>query len=505
MSGLYIIAIDLGTTGEKCVIYDIQGNSIAEAYQEIETVYPSPGAAEICSDDFYTLTCENIKFCLEKSKINTKEIAVISIDSLMGGIIGIDKDFNAITYYDTAMDTRGAAESSYIIKNFGDLVLEYNGSYSIWGHKILYWKKKNEWNNICKFVHPAAFVGAKLAGLSGKEAFIDVSFLGFSSMSDLRKNNWSSELCNKLEVDMKKLPKIIKSTDIIGTTNSKIFDLTSLPAGIPIIAGCGDVVAGYIGAGVLNSGEMADISGTANILAINLDKFTRHKHFANLKSPINNSYYLLLSHVLGGRTLKWFTDEFYSDIRVKIEKNGGSVYSYLDTEATKVKQGSNGLVAIDDLQGRFFPPDPNMRGLFIGYTWSHKRIDFYRSILEAIAYDYLLGTTILQNIEPNLKFKEVTAIGSGAKSNVWMQIKADVLQLPFKALYRSDLSTFGAAVIGAYAVGLISNIEEYLSRMLKIRHILEPLQGEDKKYRKYSNVYIDSVSKLGPYYAKLAD
>ena len=504
MSEQYIIAIDLGTTFEKCVIYDVQGNSIAEACQEIETIYPSPGAAEIHSDDFYNLTCENIKFCLEKSKINPKNIAVISIDSLMGGIIGIDKDFNAITYYDTAMDTRGAAESRYIIKNFGDLVLEYNGSYSIWGHKILYWKKKNEWDNIYKFVHPAAFVGAKLAGLSYNEAFIDVSFLGFSSMSDLRKNSWSVELCDKLEVDMKKLPKIIKSTEIIGQTSSKIFDQTSLPKGIPITAGCGDIVAGYVGAGILSSGEMADISGTANILAVNLDRFTWHKHFANLKSPINDSYYLLLSHVLGGRTLKWFTDEFYSEIRKEIEKDGESIYTYLDTEASKVPPGSNGLVSINDLQGRFFPPDPNMRGLFIGHTWSHKRIDFYRSILEAVAYDYLLGIKILKSIGPDLKLKEVIAVGSGAKSNVWMQIKANVLQIPFKTLNRSDLSTFGAAVIGAYAVGLIDNIEEYLVRVLKTRSVLDPVLKEDKKYRKYSQVYMNILSKLSPYYAKLA-
>lgn len=503
MSPQYIIAIDLGTTGEKCVIYDLQGNSVAEEYREIETIYPGPGAAEIRSDDFFKLTFVNIRECLAKSSINPKEIAVISIDSLMGGVIGIDRNFNAVTYYDTAMDSRAAEESSYLVKNFGDIVLEHNGAYSIWGHKILYWKKRNEWKDIYKFVHPAAFVGAKLTGLSGDDAFIDQSFLSFSALSDLQKSQWSEELCRTLEVDTDKLPRIIKSTDIIGETTAGVKDLTGLPEGIPVCAGCGDVVAGYVGSGVLDSGEVADISGTANILAVNLDDFVVHKHFANMKSPINDSYYLLVSHVLGGRTLKWFTDEFYAELREKIEKNGSSVYEYLDKEAEKVTPGSHGLVSIDDLQGRFFPPDMKMRGLFIGHTWSHKKIYFYRSILEAIAYDYFLGIDILKKLVPDLELEEINAIGSGANSSIWLQIKADVLQIPFKTNYRSDLSTLGAAVIGAHSVGLINDIKDFLDGVLKTRSVVEPRKEEFEKYKKYIDVYIDAVSNLNSYYAKL--
>ena len=503
MSPQYILAIDLGTTGEKCVIYDLRGNPVAEEYREIETIYPGPGAAEIRSDDFFKLTCINIKSCLEKSRINPAEIAVISIDSLMGGVIGIDKNFNAVTYYDTAMDSRSGDESRYIMKNFGDLVLEYCGSYSIWGHKILYWKKKNEWKSIYKFVQPAAFVGAKLTGLSGKDAYIDQSFLGFSSLADLRNSQWSEELCEKLEIGIDKLPKIINSTDIVGQTSTKISDLTGLPAGIPVCAGCGDVAAGYVGAGILNAGDVADISGTANILSVNLDSFTSHRHFANMKSPINDSYYLLVSHVLGGRTLKWFADEFYSELRQKVEKEKRSIYEYLDLEAEKVSPGSHGLIAIDDLQGRFFPPDPNMRGLFIGHTWSHKKIYFYRSILEAIAYDYYLGIDILRNLSPGLRLKEIAAVGSGSRSKMWLQIKADVLQIPFKTLQRSDLSTLGAAVIGAYSVGLIKDIKAYLGEILKTGFIVNPTEAGFGKYSKCVDLYIDAISNLNPYFAKL--
>ncbi|MHB1276510.1 MAG: FGGY family carbohydrate kinase, partial [Candidatus Humimicrobiaceae bacterium] len=148
MSLRYLLSIDLGTTAEKCVVYDETGKVWAEAQQEIKTIYPKPGQAEIPAMQFYKLTCENIKKCLHTSKINPKNIAGIAVDSLMGGVIGIDKNYNPVTYYDTCMDTRDAHESDYVLKKFGELVLEKNGSYSVWGHKLLYWKKRNEWNEI---------------------------------------------------------------------------------------------------------------------------------------------------------------------------------------------------------------------------------------------------------------------------------------------------------------------------------------------------------------------
>jgi len=204
-------------------------------------------------------------------------------------MIGIDRKYEPVTYYDTCLDTRGAEESDYVLRNFGDLVLEKNGSCSVWGHKLLYWKKRNEWEMIHKFIMPAAYVAGKLAGLSGDEAYIDPSFLCFSALSDLRKSEWCEELIRRLGVDERKLPKIRKSTEIIGETTRKVSEETDLPTGIPVCAGCGDVTAGYVGAGILKPGDMVDISGTANILAVNSTDFGFNEYVACMKSPITES------------------------------------------------------------------------------------------------------------------------------------------------------------------------------------------------------------------------
>ena len=500
MPACYIIAIDLGTTAEKCVIYDIDGQIIAEDYEEIKAYYPQPGAAEIKAIDFFKHTCSIIRKCIKKSRIDVSKIGVISIDSLMGGILGIDKNYNPVTYYDTAMNSRGGEENKYLYEKYGDLSLELSGSYSVYGHKILYWMKKNEYKDIYKFIHPTALVAGKLVGLSGDDAFIDHSFLSFSAFSDLRKNRWSEEICNKLGLDIKRLPKIVKSTDIIGETSSHLKDIAGLPGGIPVCAGCGDVTAGLVGAGILNSGQLMDISGTANILCLSTSDLMSYPSFSAIKSPLGENYYLMISHVLGGRTLKWFTETFYPELREECMQNKNNIYQILDKMAERVPVGCGGLVAIDDLQGRFFPPYPNMRGLFIGHTWAHEKIYFYRAILESIAFDYMMAKENINNINPKIKFEKITAIGSGANSREWLRIKADSLNVKFQTLFRSDLSSLGAAAIGAYSSGMINNIEEYLKKLLKVKQTFVPDSEYGKKYKKYYEVYKRLITETRHFY-----
>jgi xylulokinase len=502
----YVIGIDLGTTMAKCAIYDSTGQVVAEAQREMEILYPRSGEAEQDAYAFYTISCELIKRCVAHARIEAGEIVALGVDSQMGGIMSIDRNFDPVTYYDTPLDSRSAEENRYMHHKFGDLIIEKNGSISTYGNKILYWKKRAEWRDIHRFIQPSGFVAGKLAGLQGDDAFIDESFLCFSGLSDLGRAEWSDELCGKLDVDDKKLPRIVKSDEIIGEVTREASEHTGLSPGTPICAGCGDQAAGFLGAGILSSGQMADVSGTACIFSANVDRFThdaKHRTVACMKSAHGNSYYLL-SVVLGGRTHKWFVDEFFTEERDRIAGGGGDIYTHLDEKAALLPPGSDGLIAIDYLQGRFFPPAPGIRGLFIGHTWAHNRYHFYRAILESIAYDHCITKGIIQELVPELDLKAVTAIGSGANSTFWMQLKADVLQVPYQNLYRSDLSTLGTALLAGHAVGHFSDIETTVKGIVKTKVKVNPAPGEDGKYRKYIAIYRELFSALKDVYEKIS-
>ena len=502
----HLIGIDLGTTAAKCAVYTEEGTCVTDAQEEMKIRYPRSGEAEQDAEDFYTVACRLIRACLTTSGIDAKSVAGIAIDSQMGGIMSVDRDFRAVTYYDTPLDSRSADENRFMHERCGDLILKMNGSFSTFGNKILYWKKREEWKKIHAFIQPSAFVSGRLAGLSGTQAYMDETFLCFSGLADLEGSRWSEELCDTLDVDSAKLPRIVKSTDIIGATTRIAARDTGLPVGIPIAAGCGDQTAGFVGAGILRKGQLVDVAGTACILGACVDSFrfdAAHKTLACVKSAVGGLYYLI-SVVLGGRTHNWFIEEFCKEEAQKIRAAGGDVYQALDDEAARIPPGSDGLISINYLQGRFFPPEPSVRGLFIGHTWAHTRPHFYRAILESIAYDHYLTRQIIRELLPDAELGTVTAIGSGARSPLWMQIKADVLQAPYESLLRSDLSTLGSALLAGFATGTFAPGDDATRRFVKVNRRIEPRPGEDVKYRKNIALYDELFHALKGVYRRLA-
>lgn len=501
----YLVGIDLGTTAAKCAIYGEDGTCAADAQEDMKIRYPRSGEAEQDAEDFYTVTCRLVRECLARSGVEPRNIKGVSIDSQMGGIMSVDRSYRPVTYYDTPLDARSAEQNRWMHDTCGELILEKCGSLSTFGNKILYWKSRGEWRDICKFVQPSAFVAGRLAGLSGDQAYMDETFLCFSGLADLQSSSWSEELCRRLGVEESRLPRVVKSTDVIGEITSEASRETGLAPGTPIAAGCGDQTAGFVGAGILQPGQLVDVSGTACIMGAFVDSYrfdSAHKTLACVKAAAGGGYYLI-TVVLGGRTHNWFIEEFFPEEAAAARAAGGDIYRTLDEKARAIPPGSDGLVSINYLQGRFFPPDPSTRGLFIGHTWAHTRMHFYRAILESIAYDHFLTREIIRELLPETSFGCVTAIGSGAKSELWMQIKADVLQAPYQSLQRSDLSTLGSAVLAGLATGAFSGVQEVTRRFVSVHKRVEPVPGQDRAYRKYIDVYAELFPALKNVYRRL--
>ena len=126
--------------------------------------------------------------------------------------------------------------------------------------------------------------------------------------------------------------------------------------------------------------------------------------------------------------------------------------------AESAAPGSEGLFFSPHLGGRIFPASPEMRGAWVGVSWSHTQAHFARAILESIAYEYAYYLKILRELLPELELVEARAVGGGARSPVWNQIKADVLGVPYQRLKGSEFGTWGAAMIAGKAAGLINDL-----------------------------------------------
>jgi len=356
---------------------------------------------------------------------------------------------------------------------------------------MLWWKNEQpeSYRRTAKFLMPAAYVAGRIAGLKGDQAFIDKTFIHFSGFSDAQTANWSKELCQQFRLDPEKLPRIIDPTDIIGEVTADAAKEFGMVAGTLIAAGAGDTAANALGAGIVRPGMLFDVAGTASVLAGCTDKFvadTKNRALLTMRSVIPGLWNPLAYIGGGGLALRWFRDQFFNTFHGKTMPLSEELYAQMISLVESIPPGSEGLFFSPHLGGRICPSSPEMRGAWVGVSWSHTQAHFARAILESVAYEYAYYLKILKELLPELKLVEARVVGGGARSGMWNQIKADVLNVPYQRLEGNEFGAWGAAMIAGKAAGLIddlaSHAEEAAIRMgkpcvpsKKIHKIYKPL------------------------------
>jgi xylulokinase len=509
MTHAYLVGVDLGTSSTKAALYRTDGTLITQASAEVPIYYPKPGVVEQENDDFYNTAAQTVQACIRESGIDARHIAAISFDSQMAGIGTIDEDFNPATRFDSWLDMRCQPYIEYMDKNFGDLVTRLTGCPPTCDHgpKILWWKEEHpqDFRRIVKFVTPSGYVAGKLAGLKADDAFMDYTFIHFSGLSNAQQGCWSTELIEKLGVDPEKLPRIVDPWKPVGVTSEKTAKDFGLVPGIIIAAGCGDTAANALGAGIVKPGMLFDVAGTAAVLAGCTDTYiadVKNRALLTMRSVIPGLWNPLAYIAGGGIALRWFRDHFYNQYRGQKQELTGDLYEEMIAKAAEVPAGSDGLFFSPHLGGRICPAVPEMRGAWLGISWSHSQAHFIRSVLESVAYEYSYYLDILCSMIPELKLIEARVVGGGARSLVWNQIKADVLGVPYQPLQGNEFGCWGSAMVAGKAAGIFNNLTEVASeKALSDGEAIQPDQESYRVYRSYIPKYIEWMKILGNAFA----
>ena len=489
----YLIGVDLGTSSTKAALYTIDGVLMAEAAADVPLLYPRPGVVEQDTDDFYRTAAETVGRCLRDSGVDPRAVAAIAFDSQMAGIGSIDEQYRPATRFDSWLDMRCQPYIAWLNDNHAELITRLTGCAPTCDHgpKILWWQheRPDDFARIAKFLTPSAYVAGRMAGLSADRAFMDYTFIHFSGLCDNRAGTWSAAICDTLGVPLDVLPEIVEPWRVIGQVTDAAARDFGLAPGTPIAAGCGDTAANALGAGIVRPGQLFDVAGTASVLAGCTDTFvadTTHRALLTMRSVIPGLWNPLAYIAGGGQALRWFRDEFANDDRPPTADGrsdrrpltadhslnpaaegqpsavGGQRsddgYHHMIAEASAIPPGADGLFFSPHLGGRICPATPEMRGAWLGFSWGHTRAHFLRAILESVAYEYAWYLRVLGEYIPNLELTEARAVGGGARSDAWNQIKADVLGVPYQRLSRSEFGTWGAALIAGKAVGIYDDL-----------------------------------------------
>ena len=463
----YLLGVDLGTSSTKAALYATDGELVGQTAVPVPLYTPKPGIVEQENDDFYETAARAIRQTVQESGIDPRQIAALAFDSQMAGVGSIDENFRPATRFDSWLDMRCQPYIEQMDSHYGELITRLTGCPPTCNHgpKILWWKEEapEAYGRVAKFIMPATYVAGRMAGLSVDEAFIDYTYLHFTGLSDAQNGCWSDELCNELGVDQSKLPRIVEPWQVVGEVTEQAAAEFGLAPGTVIAAGCGDTAANALGAGIVRPGMVFDVAGTASVLAASTDRFmadVKNRALLTMRSVIPGLWNPLAYIGGGGQALRWFREHFFNAHFGKTQPRTEDLYAEMIAMAAQTPLGADGLFFSPHLGGRICPSTPDMRGAWIGFSWSHTQGHFARAVLESIAFEYAYYLRILRNALPDLELTETRAIGGGARSTVWNQMKADVLGVPYQRLQRTEFGSWGSAMIAGKAVGVFDDLAD---------------------------------------------
>ncbi|WBU61600.1 xylulokinase [Paracoccus albus] len=507
----HVIGVDIGTTGTKTGIYDRDGVLKGEAFEESVLRYPGPGQVEQDPEEIFQSVLRTVRAAMRNAGLRPDQIAAIALDGQMAGIMAVDADWQPVTHYDSWLDTRCAPwldqlrpHEQDIIKTCG-MALAFNHA-----PKILYWRDQPEvWDRIASFIQPAAFVAGRLAGLKGRDAFMDRTYLVFSGFGSGERSVWNEELLSRFDLTTEKLPRIVEPWEIIGEVQPDWADELGLAVGTPIAAGCGDQSANVLGGGLVDTGVVFDTSGTASVFATVIDNFgTDTKYRCLMTCPhVVPGLYFPMSYVAGGGlNLRWFRDEVSPLEKAGWEEEGRDPYEALTAPAAHVPAGAEKLIFLPHLSGRNTPNDPTMRGAFLGLTWRHSKAHMVRAIMESIAYEYAFYLRAVRELAPGYDPRFAINIGGGARSPELRQIKANALGLDYSIQDRDEFGTLGAAIVAGHAVGLFPDLRDTARRFAgEPRLVTRADPDATAQYRPYIDSYIDAMETMSPLFSRIGE
>lgn len=464
MSAPLLVGVDVGTTGAKATVVEAGGRILAEHAASYEVLTPRPLWAEQWPQVWLEGLGEAVLGALEASGADPAAVAALTVSSLYGGSgIPVDADLEPVRPCLIWMDRRARTQTERVRREV-DLdrlvAITGNGVDSYYGFTKILWLMENEpeaWERIRWLLPPNAWLIQRLTG----ELAVDHSAAGnIGGVYDIRCHGWSEEACAMLGIPVDRFPeRLVASHDVVGALHADGARRTGLPKGTPVVAGGVDAAVATLSAGVLAERQHVAMLGTSMCWGIIHDEPPREAGLVSMPyvlEPMSHTY-TFGGAATAGAVPAWFVDRFGGIERAVAswcdDVGGPSAYAQLDARAGRIPPGSDGLLMLPYLMGERSPIwDPDARGTITGLTLFHTRAHVYRAALEGVAF--ALRHNIEAGVDAGYALDEtLRVVGGGTKSELWMQILADVTGRPVSVAAGGE-AAFGDAMLGAIAVGL---------------------------------------------------
>ena len=475
------IGIDLGTSAVKLLLMEGSGKILKIVSREYPISFPKPGWSEQNPYDWFTQSMDGLKELLEES--DKSQVAGISFGGQMHGLVALDEKDEVIRPAILWNDGRTTEECDYLNRVIGkEKLSSYTANISFTGFtapKVL-WMKKNEPENfarISKIMLPKDYLAYRLSGVH----CTDVSDASGTLFFDVKNRTWSREMCEICGIRDEWLPKVFESYEAVGTIRPELAAELGIPENVKIAAGAGDNAAAAVGTGTVGDGACNISLGTSGTIFISSKKFGVDENNAlHSFDHADGTYHLMGCMLSAASCNKWWMDEII----------GTKDYAGEQKDITGL--GENHVFFLPYLMGERSPhDDPNARGTFIGLTMDTTRADMTQAVLEGVAFALRDSFEVAKSL--GIPIERTKICGGGAKSPLWKQIVANILNVKVDILENEEGPSMGGAMLAAVACGEYENVEEAAKAIVRVVDTIEPdpalAAKYEERYQKFKEIY----------------
>lgn len=496
------LGIDVGTQSLRAALTEPDGQCRGFATAAIDTHFPRPGWAEQDASQWWQAACAAVPEALCSARANAEDVAGIGLDCTACTVIPSLADGTPVRPALLWMDQRSHREAAEISATNDPHLRYVSGVVSPeWMLPKALWLKRNQpeaYQRTERMVECTDWMMYRLTGnwtLSLNHVTVKWNY----ARPD---GGWNRGLLRQvgLEDVLDKWPsKIVPLGKGEARLSAAAAKELGLRPGAPVAQGGVDAYLGMLGMGAVGAGDLAMIMGSSTChLAMSEKGLFGSGLLGCYPDAVTEGLYTLEGgQTATGSIINWYRQHFAGNESAEAARDGSNVYALLDAKARAVPPGCEGLVCLDFWQGNRCPyKDPLARGTLWGLTLSHGPGHVFRSIYEATA----LGTrNIVEDAEKyGFEVRRLFAGGGGAKSELWLQIHADVLGRPIHLPRESEACALGSALVAAVHCGHYRDLAEAAGRMVKIERVVEPRRDVKGVYDDLYGRYLETYRVLRP-------
>ncbi|MFB8787481.1 MAG: gluconokinase [Potamolinea sp.] len=496
----YAIAVDIGTTSTKAVLFTETGTVVAQHSIEYPLYTPTIFAAEQEPEEIWTAVTTSVNLLIKTSKIEPSQLLFLSFSAAMHSLIAIGKNGQLLTRSITWADNRSAKWGTQLKQTQKGKALYHRTGTPI--HAMspfvkLIWLRNEQpqiFEQAAKFISIKEYIFYRLF----QDYLVDYSIASATGLMNLKELTWDQEALEIAGITEQHLSRLVPTTHVVDKISEASAQKLGISANTPIVIGASDGVLSNLSVGAISPGSVAVTVGTSGAVRTVVEQpWTDPQERLFCYALTENLWLIGGALNNGGIVFRWVRDQFGDTQQIEQDS-----YELLTQLAQNVAPGSNGLIFHPYLAGERAPIwDANASGSFVGLTLRHTKAHLIRAVLEGIAFNLNLVLEALQDCigQP----KSIHVSGGLAKSHLFRQILADVFAQEITVPVSYESSCLGALVLGLYALEKIPSLN-VVSQMLVNSEQLQPIQENVEIYQKILPLYTRLLKHLQTEYTNIA-